>query len=94
MRSRRLLLMAMPMLLSGCTTLFVGADDTACASDLALVQRTAKTAEDELARGMSAEARQLTLARMIDAASRARATCGYEVPDTPASDRARKPKPG
>ncbi len=80
--------------LSGCAGLLSSADDSACAGDLKNVERMAQTARGELADGVPAENRQATLARMVDAAGRARATCGYETPATKGSRRARQPKAG
>ncbi|MES1927806.1 hypothetical protein SADO_01080 [Salinisphaera dokdonensis CL-ES53] len=80
--------------LAGCTTLFVSGDDSQCARDLAEVENAAAAARRALAEGVSAENRQPMLDLLVDAADHARASCGYERPDTPSSDRARKPKAG
>jgi len=80
--------------LSGCAGLLSSANDSACARDLKNVEHMAQAARGELADGVPAENRQATLARMVDAAGRARATCGYETPDTKGSRRARQPKAG
>ena len=80
--------------LAGYSTLFVRSDDSQCARDLAEVENAAGAARRALVDGVSAEARQPMLDLLVDAADHARASCGYEAPDTPSSDRARKPKAG
>lgn len=91
---RVLWVLAASAALSGCAAGVVGGDDSACARELQAVQRTAQAARAELARGVTAEDRQESLSRMVDAASRARQTCGYDVPGTNGSRRARQPKAG
>ncbi len=80
--------------LSGCSTLFVSPSDSRCAHDLAEVERAAAAARQALAEGVDAEQRQPMLDLLVDAADHARASCGYEKPDTPSSQRARQPKAG
>lgn len=80
--------------LAGCTQLFVRGDDRRCALDLSEVENAAAAARRQLAEGVAAQARQPTLDLMVESADNARASCGYERPDTPSSDRARRPKPG
>ena len=86
--------LAAPLWIGGCAGLLVSADDSRCAQDLAAVERIAHSARGELADGLDAQARQPTLARLVDAAAHARASCAYEKPKTPSSDRAKGPKPG
>jgi uncharacterized lipoprotein len=87
-------LVLLALSLAGCTSVFVRSDDSQCARDLAEVERAAEAARQALAQGVSAEDRQPMLDLMVDSADHARASCGYERPDTPSSDRARKPKAG
>ncbi|MFC3105755.1 hypothetical protein [Salinisphaera aquimarina] len=97
MTSVRIATLALPLLvlsLGGCASLLVEANDSQCARDLDAVERTADAAQSELDRGMPAEQRQAALSRMVDAAGRARASCGYDVPDTDGTRRARQPKAG
>ena len=89
-----ILLLPAVIALSGCAGVLASADDNACERELQRVEHTAQAARTELSEGIIAEARQATLSRMVDAAGRARAACGYERPDTDSSRRARQPKAG
>lgn len=82
------------VLLAGCSTLFVAPSDSRCARDLAEVEQAAAAARQALAEGVDAESRQPMLDLLVDSADQARASCGYEKPDTPSSSRARQPKAG
>ncbi|MES1926889.1 hypothetical protein [Salinisphaera sp. T31B1] len=88
------LVVALAAGLTGCSGLLISPDDSTCTIDLKRVEQSARDARAELASGMAVEQRQVGLSRMVEAAARARATCGYEVPDTKGARRARQPKAG